>query len=79
MIEVTIAQLGLDRTTNSPVVILKEKDGTRQLPIWIGPAEASAISLSSPGPLVSPKDLGMSQDSRYLGLSFSQVRVEQAP
>lgn len=49
MIEVTIAQLGLDRTTNSPVVILKEKDGTRQLPIWIGPAEASAIAMEMQG------------------------------
>ena len=43
MIEVMVAHLGLDRTTNTPVVILREKDGTRVLPIWIGPAEASAM------------------------------------
>jgi bifunctional DNase/RNase len=49
MIEVTVAQLGLDRTTNSPVVILREKDGTRVLPIWIGPAEASAIAMELQG------------------------------
>jgi len=49
MIEVTVAQLGLDRTTNSPVVILREKDGTRVLPIWIGPAEASAIAMEMQG------------------------------
>ncbi|MGH7656634.1 MAG: bifunctional nuclease family protein [Gemmatimonadales bacterium] len=45
MIEVTVAHLGLDRSSNTPVVILKEKDGTRVLPIWIGPAEASAIAM----------------------------------
>jgi uncharacterized protein len=49
MIEVTVAHLGLDRTTNSPVVILKEKDGSRVLPIWIGPAEASAIAMELQG------------------------------
>lgn len=45
LVEVTVAHLGLDRTTNTPVVILREKDGTRVLPIWIGPAEASAIAM----------------------------------
>ncbi len=49
MIEVTVAHLGLDRTTNSPVVILREKGGTRVLPIWIGPAEASAIAMEMQG------------------------------
>ena len=49
MIEVVVAQLGLDRNTNSPVVILKEKDGARVLPIWIGPAEASAIAMEMQG------------------------------
>ena len=49
MKEVTVAHLGLDRTTNSPVVILREKDGTRVLPIWIGPAEASAIAMELQG------------------------------
>ena len=49
MKEVTVAHLGLDRTTNSPVVILREKDGARVLPIWIGPSEASAIAMELQG------------------------------
>lgn len=49
MIEVTVAHLGLDRATNTPVVILQEKDGDRVLPIWIGPAEASAIAMELAG------------------------------
>ncbi|CAN5761644.1 bifunctional nuclease family protein [soil metagenome] len=45
MIEVRVQSLGLDRTSNSPVVILQEQDGSRVLPIWIGPGEASAIAM----------------------------------
>ena len=56
MIEVTVAHLGLDRTTNTPVVILREKDGARVLPIWIGPAEASAIAMEMQG-LKAPRPM----------------------
>jgi bifunctional DNase/RNase len=49
MIEIRVAHLGLDRATNSPVVVLQEKDGERVLPIWIGPAEASAIAMQLAG------------------------------
>jgi bifunctional DNase/RNase len=49
MREVMVAHLGVDRTNNSPVVILREKDGSRVLPIWIGPAEASAIAMELQG------------------------------
>ncbi len=49
MIEVTVEHLGLDRATNSPVVILQERGGERVLPIWIGPAEASAIAMELAG------------------------------
>lgn len=49
MIEVVVAHLGVDRATNTPVVILREKDGDRVLPIWIGPAEASAIAMEMQG------------------------------
>jgi len=45
MIEVVVQHLGLDPTSNSPVVVLREKDGQRFLPIWIGPAEANAIAM----------------------------------
>lgn len=43
MVEVTVARLGLDSTTNSYVVILRERDGQRMLPIWIGQPEAESI------------------------------------
>ncbi len=49
MVEVKVQSLGLDRTSNTPVVILQEKDGSRVLPIWIGPGEASAIAMELAG------------------------------
>ena len=49
MLQVRVAHLGLDRSTNTPVVILQESDGQRVLPIWIGPAEASAIAMELAG------------------------------
>jgi uncharacterized protein len=49
VIEVRVAHLGLDKTTNTPVVILQEQNGERVLPIWIGPAEASAIAMELAG------------------------------
>ncbi len=43
MIEMIIGRLGMDPGTQSYVVVLQEKDGTRLLPIWIGRTEADAI------------------------------------
>lgn len=49
MKQVTVASLGLDKSSSTPVVILKEKEGERLLPIWIGPGEASAIAMELAG------------------------------
>jgi bifunctional DNase/RNase len=49
MNQVKVASLGLDKATNTPVVILQEMDGERVLPIWIGPGEASAIAMELAG------------------------------
>jgi bifunctional DNase/RNase len=39
-----ISGLTVDPVTNSPIVILKEVDGDKTLPIWIGLLEATAIA-----------------------------------
>ena len=43
MIEVVVSRLGLDSTTQSYVIVLQEKGGSRLLPIWIGQPEAESI------------------------------------
>jgi len=45
LVEVKVQSLGLDRASNTPVLILQEVAGERVLPIWIGPGEASAIAM----------------------------------
>ncbi len=37
--------LMVDPVTNMPIVILRDKDGVRVLPIWVGIFEANAIAL----------------------------------
>lgn len=43
--EVRVEGMTFDEETQLPVVILKEKNGRRTLPVWIGPSEASSILL----------------------------------
>jgi uncharacterized protein len=44
-IEMTIKGLMIDPITNLPIVILRDREGQRVLPIWVGVAEANAIAL----------------------------------
>jgi bifunctional DNase/RNase len=55
-IEMTIKGLMVDPDTNMPIVILRDKDGEKVLPIWVGLFEANAIALqienvSTPRPM----------------------------
>ena len=36
----------IELPTNVPILLLREDEGPRYLPIWIGPAEATAIALA---------------------------------
>ena len=44
-IEMTIKGLMVDPITNTPIVILRDQEGQRVLPIWVGIFEANAIAL----------------------------------
>ena len=45
MIEMTIKGLMVDPITNMPIIILRDQEGQRILPIWVGVFEANAIAL----------------------------------
>jgi uncharacterized protein len=45
LIEMTIKGLMIDPITNMPIVILRDDEGQRILPIWVGVFEANAIAL----------------------------------
>ena len=49
MIEVTIDSVRVSLMSQHRVVVLKEVDGERYLPIWIGPFEADAITIQLQG------------------------------
>jgi bifunctional DNase/RNase len=44
-IEMSIKGLMVDPITNMPIVILRDKEGQKVLPIWVGIFEANAIAL----------------------------------
>jgi bifunctional DNase/RNase len=44
-IEMSIKGLMVDPVTNTPIVILRDKEGQKVLPIWVGIFEANAIAL----------------------------------
>jgi bifunctional DNase/RNase len=46
MIEVVIDSVRVSLTSTQRIVILKEADGDRYLPIWIGPYETESISIA---------------------------------
>ncbi len=49
LVSVRVKRLALDPTNDTPVVILGGDEDDRELPIWIGPAEASSIALRLSG------------------------------
>ena len=65
--------------SNTPVVLLREKDGDRYLPIWVGTAEASAIAFGQQG-VVPPRPLThdlLGDVISALGRRLEQVRITE--
>lgn len=72
-----VQRLGMDSSTKSPVVVLRERDGDRVVPIWIGPHEASAIAtrlagMKHPRPLTHDLTLDL---VRSLGGELQRVDI----
>ena len=43
MVEMTVAGIALDAASRSPIVLLRDPSGRRQVPIWIDQAQAHNI------------------------------------
>jgi bifunctional DNase/RNase len=56
MRRMTLAGVRVELPTNQPIVLLKEDEGERYLPIWIGAAEAAAIAFAIQG-VVTPRPM----------------------
>jgi uncharacterized protein len=49
VVELTLVGVRIELPTQQPIVLLKERDGERFLPIWIGNVEATAIAFALQG------------------------------
>lgn len=81
--------------SNQPIVLLKELDGLRYLPIWLGAVEATAIAFAQQGvkpprPLTHDlfkdvlSELGAKLNTVYLtelkdGVFYAQLNFEDGP
>jgi bifunctional DNase/RNase len=90
---VEVMGVRVEMPSNQPIVLLKELDGVRYLPIWLGAVEATAIAfaqqeVSPPRPLTHDlfKDvlmqLGAKLDNVYLtelkdGVFYAQLNFEE--
>lgn len=77
LIKMTVRGIALDPITNMPIIILKDPEERRALPIWVGIFEANAIALelekvSTPRPMTH--DL-LKNILEGLGIAVQQVVV----
>jgi bifunctional DNase/RNase len=47
--EMRVVGIRVELPNNQPILLLRESDGDRYLPIWIGQGEATAIALEQQG------------------------------
>lgn len=74
LVTVELATVGIDPTAGTPIVLLREPESGRIVPIWIGPAEAQAIALALHGVAV-PRP--MTHDLMASLLSTVHAQIEE--
>jgi uncharacterized protein len=74
MIELSLVGVRVELPSNQPIVLLKENEGERYLPIWIGAVEATAIAFALQG-VETPRP--MTHDLMRDILSQSDIAVER--
>ncbi|CAN2237240.1 COG1259 Uncharacterized conserved protein [actinobacterium SCGC AAA044-D11] len=75
--QVEVVGVRVEMPSNQPIVLLKEVDGIRYLPIWVGATEATAIAFAQQG-LVPPRPLThdlMKNIVESLGSKIESVQV----
>jgi bifunctional DNase/RNase len=74
MVELSLVGVRVELPSNQPIVLLKELEGERYLPIWIGAVEATAIAFALQG-IQTPRP--MTHDLMRDILSETQIEVER--
>ena len=80
-ISMEVVGVRIEMPSNQPIVLLKEIDGSRFLPIWVGAAEATAIAFAQQGinpdrPLTHDlmRDLLETLDATLLAVKITHLR-----
>ena len=79
LVPVHVESLRVDRTNDTPVVVLQEIEGERVLPIWIGQNEAHAIASELAGvkyPRPLTHDL-LASAINALGARLNEVKISR--
>ena len=79
MREVDVVGVRVEMPSNQPIVLLREVEGDRYLPIWIGAVEATAIAFAQQG-VVPPRPLTHDLMKDLLGAldaELSEVRITE--
>ncbi|HSE69803.1 MAG TPA: bifunctional nuclease family protein, partial [Nocardioidaceae bacterium] len=79
MREVDVIGVRVEMPSNQPIVLLREVEGQRYLPIWIGAVEATAIAFAQQG-VVPPRPLTHDLLKDVLdtfGHQLEQVRITE--
>jgi uncharacterized protein len=74
MVELSLVGVRVELPSNQPIVLLKELEGERYLPIWIGAVEATAIAFALQG-IQTPRP--MTHDLMRDILNETQIEVER--
>ncbi|MDP3919516.1 MAG: bifunctional nuclease family protein [Candidatus Omnitrophota bacterium] len=79
MIELILNKIKIDETRNEQVIVFREKEGTRYLPVVIGLPEVNAIKLKLSG-LTPPRPLThdlLLETIQHLGAKLEKVCIDK--
>ncbi|MBK9740170.1 MAG: bifunctional nuclease family protein [Actinobacteria bacterium] len=77
MLDLEVVGVRVEMPSNNPIVLLRDREGGRYLPIWVGAVEATAIAYAQQG-IVPPRPLthDLLRDILVaLGVTLSEVRI----
>lgn len=77
MLDLEVVGVRVEMPSNNPIVLLRETDGGRYLPIWVGAVEATAIAYAQQG-IEPPRPLThdlMRDVLDALGVRLTEVRI----
>lgn len=77
MLELDVVGVRVEMPSNNPIVLLRDRESGRYLPIWVGAVEATAIAYAQQG-IVPPRPLThdlLRDILQTLGATLTEVRI----